>query len=762
MLRKSDRSGILYPYLFSTFSDTILHPILRGNPFMRRPLCAVCFAISILVAVLLLAFPVTLPSFESHRDDTVTVTGTVLSKEYRTDKFGKTTLRITLGSIASEDFTTDELRDIHKILCDFSQEDVPVPPMKSRVCITGTFVPFSPAGNHGTFDAAKYYSSLGISFRLKGCAAPSVLRRGSPPAEASYRFRRFLSGRFDACLPAHDASVMKAMLLGEKGYLDTDTKSLYKSGGIIHVLSISGLHIGILASGLYNLLRKLRCSHAAAAIPSVLLAFLYGFMTGMSLSTLRAISMFALHMLARMLRRTYDLVTAISIVGTGMLLTQPLYLYHSGFLFSFGAVMAIACFLPALDGKVMKTVGLPLATLPIYLGSSYTFPIYSILLNLVVIPLMTVLVPAGLIVLLLGSLFVPLGTLAGFVVRAILFLYENLCLLSEYLPAHNLILGFRPIPQLALYIVLLALLIVLKCELPYLIKWLWLAAALMWITVSPVTPGLSIHFIDVGQGDGILLQYRGRAVMIDGGSSDQRDLATYQLTPLLQYYGISHLDACIITHEDSDHMSGVLSLMQETRETGISIGTVILPAISEGSRGDNYKKILQTAKQAGIGTRFIGVTDHLAIDDLSLVCLSPVRDQYYADPNDTSVVLLLTYHDFSALLTGDLESGPCEDAALDAFLQYKASSPLPLSRISLLKCAHHGSSGASSAAFLQQVKPVHTVISCGLGNRYGHPHKETLDRLAAVGTTVWDTRYCGEITVTTDGKNMKIARFKSQ
>ena len=160
---------------------------------------------------------------------------------------------------------------------------------------------------------------------------------------------------------------MKAVLLGEKGLLDDDTKELYQGAGIIHIFSISGLHITLIGTGVLTLLGLLRIPLPVRAAAALAVIYLYGKMIGMGTSVFRAIVMFSLYIIAKAIGRTYDLLTAAGIACLLLLLDQPLYFLHTGFLFTFAAVLSIGILIPALPGKALKILAVPLGTLPVCL-----------------------------------------------------------------------------------------------------------------------------------------------------------------------------------------------------------------------------------------------------------------------------------------------------------------------------------------------------------------------------------------------------------
>ncbi|MDO4285730.1 MAG: DNA internalization-related competence protein ComEC/Rec2 [Eubacteriales bacterium] len=655
-------------------------------------------------------------------------------------------------------------------------------PLGAYVRARGTLRAFSSATNPGEFNSLRYYRILRCAFRLQNASVLSVSATSDPLASLLYLCKRRLGVVLDSCLPAREASVMKAMLLGEKGLLDPSTKELYQENGIIHILAISGLHVSLLGMGLYRLLRRLRLPLPPSAALCILLILLYGKMTGLGPSSFRAVFMFLLHMMALLLGRTYDLLTAASLAGVLLLADQPLYLWHSGFLFSFGAVLAIGLLLPVLPGKTGVVLAVPLANLPVYLSFYHTFPLYSLLLNLAVLPLMSLVMILGLAVLALGSLSVRLGALAGWGVRAILALYQFLCLLASSLPGHTLIPGAPPPWTIALFLLFLAVLIFLERHFPPVIRMLWLAAAVMLLCLRPAD-GLRITFLDVGQGDGIYIESEGIRILVDGGSSSKSALAEYQLTPFLTYSGVSRIDLAILSHDDTDHCSGLLSLLEEGE---ISIGALALPAIAPDCVGGNYRALENLAQQKNIPVSYVSRGDVLQSGPLTLAFLHPQAQADYADVNACSATFLLTYGNFSALFTGDLEQeGEAElmrylhseeGLAFLAALPSSSSaafSPTVSSKtaaaknggqelsfpLTVLKAAHHGSKYASGEDFLSLFPPRYAILSAGRGNRYGHPAPETLERLHAAGAQTLTTIDCGAITISTDGKSMRIGTY---
>lgn len=786
---------------------------------MRRPLCLLALILTAALRILLTFAPAYQDPYKELDGDTVTLTGHVLSKEYKSGTntwTGEETLTLLL--------TMDHV-DLAQLPCAASaQVLVRVPimerhdetdtaiPIGAWIRVRGTLNTFSTATVSGAFDTQLYYRTLGYVFQIRNAAVQESVGDGNALRNALYRVRERLHDvLYAVCIHEEDADILAAMLLGDKGSLSQEIRDMYQSAGIIHILAISGLHIQIIGMGCYRMLGRCRVPRPACAMVSATIMLLYGVMTGVSASSGRALIMFLLHILARSIHRTYDLLSALSVAGMLILIDQPLYLYNSGFLFSFGAVLAIGLLTPILQGDILPVRGkrilwrfeerlrervtgksrsttmttLPgislqglaatIGTFPVNLCSYGTFPLYSVALNAMVLPLMSLVMTLGLLLLAVGSILQAAGIVPALLVHYLLHFYRLLCSIAADLPAHIQVVGHPESGILAAFIALMAILLLEAnaparskaargYRLPGIVVLLWITACLQLLTWHN-DAGLAIHVVDVGQGDGIYIVCDGKRILIDGGSTDQSDVARYRLEPLLTYYGADSIDLAIMTHEDEDHMNGLLELLAAQEETGIRIRRLALPDIAESVRGDHYLAVVQAAQETGTQILYLHQGSQIRMGRLTMTCLNPTADAAITEPNETSIVLYASYGAFTALFTGDLE-GEGESACLDymttrsdLFPMTADNNPVTYDTVTLLKTAHHGSRGATTDAFLTAIHPQYAAISCGMDNRYGHPHQETLDRLTTAGAQILDTRYDGEITFHTNGRTMHISTY---
>ena len=327
---------------------------------------------------------------------------------------------------------------------------------------------------------------------------------------------------------------------------------------------------------------------------------------------------------------------------------------------------------------------------------------------------------------------------------------------------------------MTLFVGILVLLGAGNRRLPKLFFWQGVLCALLVLTIR-LPEGLQITMVDVGQGDCIYLQEEsGVHMLIDGGSSDRSEVAAYQIIPFLKYEGVSRLDAVVVTHPDDDHISGIRTMLEDAGGDGIFVETLYLPDVGEAGRNRAYLELEDLAEAAGIPVRYIGTGDRLHFGKVMLTCMNPEKGWNTADTNAYSTVLYLTYGTFSALFTGDLEGGgerrvtellgtrhpgAERDAPAQSFFGRKDAIQAGTSGITLLKTAHHGSGNSTGDLFLRQTAPAIALISSGRGNRYGHPHKELLERLEQYGCIIYGTQQSGAVTVRVKGRGVKVEAF---
>lgn len=719
-------------------------------------------------------------------------------------------------------------------------EEEPGVKLGNEILVTGSLSQFELARNYGNFDSKKYYMSIGIYAKINAediqvcdtsydnvrenlyqlrCKINGQLKK---ICDISGSYSNVISQIFSVCKGKD--SIFSAILLGEKAEMDTEIKDLYSASGIAHILAISGLHISFIGMFVYRLLRK-RFKFAVSSAISIIFVVAFGIMSGMGIATIRAVVMFGLRLLGEVLGRVYDYLTAISTAGIMLMMWNPFVIFNSGFQMSFAAIIAITlvwqmvCNILRFETKA-KEENLPninrrerlknkakvivsnikcslifglnigLIMNPIIAFNYFQLPTYSFLLNLIVVPLMSVVIVSGMVGISLSFVnvwFGRLGLLSGCV---ILEMYTLLCKIVNKLPLSNVIAGKPSVFAIVAYYLILAGFIfvanyirnkkdkeekekerniskegrkieskIIRIAMQRIINRKFRMASLIiyvilgLIIYNPTREffrekNLEVTFLDVGQGDGIFIRTEnGTTITVDGGSTSVDSVGKYRIIPFMKSQAIKKIDYAIVTHADADHISGLSEMILESDNNGVRIKNLVMPEIR--LKDDTYLSLISSARNHKVNVLYITKGNTLRFGDVEAKCLYPQASTKAEDRNDYSTVLNITYDKFSMLLTGDISTAP-ESEIMD----------LLQDNYTILKVAHHGSKYSTSEEFLERTKPDYSVISVGEHNLYGHPSYETLERLKQSGSRILRTDECGGIMVKTDGKTIEIDKTK--
>ena len=725
--------------------------------------------------------------FREEYEDGVVLQGTVQSVK---EKDG--TLEVVLKNCETEDADGETLRSV---LC-YLNEDSEFPAVGEKIRVFGEGKAADPARNPGVFDHQLYCRAKGISGIIYADGYTGMGGKAHIVSDSLYRIRRQLSGRLKLIALPEDAGILSAVLLGEKEDLDSAVYELYRKNGISHLLAISGLHISIVGLGIWKLFRKGGAGFWISGIFAGGFLIAYGMMVGSGPSVVRAVSMAGLSFLAAAAGRTYDLPTAMCIPALGLLLTHPYLLTQASFQLSFLAVISLVYpgrlfsargetfftneKFSAAASAFFVSLSLQMVTAPVVCWHSFGIPVYGVFLNLLVIPLMTYVVLSGFIGLGLSFLSVSAGGAMLGGAHYILKLYEVVCNGIGKLPGAELVLGQPEVWKIGCYYGLMVsgaiiyergmkiaekfhekkhkskekseesvlnlwktrILIDRKHRLVFLCA-AWLLAFFFLLPSRPA--GLSVTFLDVGQGDGIVLRFASRTILVDCGSSQQKSVGEKVLVPYLRSQGVTYVDLAVMTHGDQDHINGIRYLLEHP-ESGIRLGGLMMP---KAGNDEIYGKMAELAKEQEIPVYYAAAGDrieNIAGKGMYMECLSPEGEEKFSDRNEESLVFRVTYDRFSMMLMGDLETGGEENLVGSGVL----------SPVTVLKAGHHGSATSSGESFLEKLSPEITVLSYGRKNRYGHPAKEVKERLGNIGSEILETGISGAVMIEIDGKKMKV------
>lgn len=656
-----------------------------------------------------------------------------------------------------------------------------------------TFLTFQrpePPRNPGAFHFPRYLNQLHIVWTAKeeGLSRFSIQKHGSYLGwKGIETVRSALEERIESLFTPEIAGVIKGMLIGEMEDIPPELTEEYRELGLIHVLAISGFHVMVVIGGIFSLLHLFRFTRERTIDFLFLFIPLYVLITGASPSILRAGMMGFLYLLAKRLHQHYSGVKAISITFLVMTLIDPRQVLGLGFQLSFLVSLFLLLFTQPLSYKLKSFfpklpdwLSLSIAVLllaqissfPFLLQTSYEVSILPLFANFFVVPLFSILIPWGYLTLLL-SLFFP--TLALYTAIPLEGVFHFLHQIFRLLSGHSSLFFSFPMPPLwgwicYLFFLFLFLSSLTKGKEPmeeksiivrewplFLSFFLLLLFFLLPVIERSLNQEVRITFIDVGQGDAILIQGGGENLLIDGGGAPFEPAEEWRqrvkpfevgrdlLVPTLRALGVTKLDWVVVTHGDLDHIGGldeVLSSIPVKRllGNGLKPTTAMERSLwqkAEEERIPAYRAV--SGKQFSLGNKGM----------ITILGPNPKTGLSSGD-NNGSVLLLLHAYGKKVLFTGDLEA----EGERELISRYS------LLKVDLLKVGHHGSKNATSAPFLEVTDPKVAVISVGKKNRYGHPAQEVLDRLKDRGIKVFRTDQSGAVTVTITPEGvMKISSY---
>lgn len=724
----------------------------------NRPLCSVCLMVFLIFSIGMTAGGSQLfrelvpPEIKKQAGKEVQITGQVYQIEVRESY---QILYLILSKKPSRILVYDDAKQPVQI--------------GNKVNVKGELSLFEEARNPGNFDQKFYYEKQKIGAFLWAEALRVTDRESNHLKQGLYELRQKWKRILIDAAGEEDGGALAAILLGEKQGMDREIRELYQVNGIAHVLAISGLHLSFLGVGVYHLLRRITGSYTVGGLAGVLFLSAYILMIGMTVSAFRAMVMFLFRIGADLSGRHYDSPTALAAAAVTVCMWRPLSLYDSGFWLSFGALIAIIFILPIFKNlpaqSLWASVSVNLFLLPILMYSFYEVPIYGVFLNLIVIPLLSVLMAAGLIGTMISLFWEHAGEAIFLCCRMIFRVYEHSCEAALRLPFARVVTGQPDIWKILFYYVFLfaAVLLLRKKEenkgekrsrkkRGFLSVLLVGTGMTILLFTAQVKDKITITMLDVGQGDGLVIRGpEGKTYFMDGGSSDVKKVGEYRIEPYLLSQGIGSLDYVFASHGDQDHISGIKELVQR-QKTGVTIKRLVLP--TQTVWDDALKELAEMAEKEGIPVFTMEKGQCLTEGKLSLTCIQPGKGEMEETGNSASLVLALRYGDFDMLFTGDVE-GKGEKRLVD-HLQREYSECV----WDVLKTAHHGSGNSTTEEFLKTAAPQYAFISAGKNNSYGHPHKETLERLKDAGAIVYSTQEEGAVTIVVSDREFTISGFK--
>ena len=665
-----------------------------------------------------------------------------------------------------------------------------------KIDVNGEFIEPSKARNYKGFGYKEYLKTLKIYGTIKA-EDIKVLEKNKANTimQVSNRALIKIKEAIKSTYSEKIAKIVMGVMLGYTDEIDAETKQNFSNSNISHVLAVSGMHISYIIILVTNSTKKLFGKKQSKIIASIVL-LIYMFITGFSISVVRASIMGILSCMAFIVYRKSDTLNNISISALIILINNPYSLTSLSFLLTYGGTLGIIYFEPIVE-KILKgikirnrkwkyvflriqrkckniievisvSISAQVVITPIMALNFNSIGIGFILTNLMLSYIIGIIVMGGFIQILISVI----STNAGMAIAKIIEIPVYGILLISKISFGNFKIVTPDLYQVIVYYIVVCLfrflyqvfhskncnptqkrvkntIYLVRYKLrPYFSKIIivFLLVILLICGFRKIPRDLKIYFIDVGQGDSTLIVTpNNKTILIDGGGSKTYDVGRNTLEPYLLDRKINKIDYAIISHYDQDHCDGVLYVLQNIKVENVIIGKQIKDS-------DNYNKFIKIIKEKSINVHVVSAGERLNIEkNLYFDILWPDMENKINENvlNNNSLICKLVYKGFSMLFTGDIE----EIAEKTILKKYKGSKLL---KSTILKVAHHGSKTSSSKEFIRAVQPQIALIGVGNNNKFGHPSDITIESLKSINCKIYRTDKDGEISINVNNNKMVI------
>ncbi len=569
-------------------------------------------------------------------------------------------------------------------------------------------------------------------------------------------------------LPPPYNYLLVGMLLGEKSFIPPHLKEVFAEAGIMHILAVSGLHVGIIAMALLVFLSILRLPKKLKLLTLILILLIYASITGFRPSVLRATIMFILLIGGKLINRNRNLNISLFFAAFLILLLNPLILYDAGFLLSFIVTFFIINLSPILQelfSKIVVWIKKPLAVstaawIGIFPLSAYFFSkvsIISIVSNIFIIPLTGIAVILGFVTFFIGLASISLAGIVANINYLVLNLITLIAKSFSSLPFAFIYVAQPSIMVIILYYLTVFFIIemfykkILSQKIKKKAALIIIPVILLIIIIQVFYPAdnLKVNFINVGEGDCILIEAPNKInILIDGGGTPQGDfdVGSKIVIPYLRRKGINKINLLVLTHPHLDHLEGLLPVIKEFKVDMVLDSGLICDS-------SEYKEFISLIQKKGIPYHQAKAGDNFIFNNnLEIFLLNPLYDSAFYDQSDfnnASIVVKLFYKNADFLFTGDIE-----EATEKKLLIWQN-----ILQSDILKVGHHGSATSTNLEFLDKVDPSIAVITVGK-NHFGHPSQKIIERLEDKNIQIYRTDEDGTIIIRTNGHEYWIRTLK--
>lgn len=655
--------------------------------------------------------------------------------------------------------TAKIVRNNKKILINIKMsQDIPSIKYGDSLYIEGEFKQPEEARNYKGYNYKQYLKTKKIIGTVE-LEKVKILK--SSNGSFIHNIQKYIRDTINGTLTDEEGNLLLAILLGDKDKLSEDIQESFKTSNLSHMLAVSGAHVSYIILGLTYVLQNSIIGKKNGKIVCIIFLLAFMAITNFTPSVTRACIMAILTLFSSIIYRKSDVYTNISVAALITLIFNPYSLLDLGFQLSYGGTIGIIIFIKRIQEKksnskvinyikqmALVSIYANIIIIPIMMYHFNTVSFTFIISNIMASPILGIIVITGFLFIIASITVKPLTRLIAIFIKPILSILIKISQICSKLPFSNILVVtpymFNVISYYAIILYCIKSKKNNKCKI---IICLLIVLILINFIIYIFPQKLRIFFIDVGQGDSTLIITPDiKTVLVDGGGSDSFDVGEKVLLPYLLDRRILKVDYVLISHFDTDHCGGILTIMEKVKVKNIIIS-------EQAEHSENYERFKKLMIHKKIRLIEVKKGDKIKIGRYSeFKILFPTSRLLSENPlNNNSIVAQFNYNNFKMLFTGDIEK-----LAEQQILKTEKAEI----RADILKVAHHGSKTSSIPEFIKAVRPRIALIGVGKNNTFGHPNQQTIKNLENIKCRIYRTDLQGEIIIKIDQKGRMNVKSK--
>lgn len=655
--------------------------------------------------------------------------------------------------------TAKIVRNNKKILINIKMsQDIPSIKYGDSLYIEGEFKQPEEARNYKGYNYKQYLKTKKIIGTVE-LEKVKILK--SSNGSFIHNIQKYIRDTINGTLTDEEGNLLLAILLGDKDKLSEDIQESFKTSNLSHMLAVSGAHVSYIILGLTYVLQNSIIGKKNGKIVCIIFLLVFMAITNFTPSVTRACIMAILTLFSSIIYRKSDVYTNISVAALITLIFNPYSLLDLGFQLSYGGTIGIIIFIKRIQEKksnskvinyikqmALVSIYANIIIIPIMMYHFNTVSFTFIISNIMASPILGIIVITGFLFIIASITVKPLTRLIAIFIKPILSILIKISQICSKLPFSNILVVtpymFNVISYYAIILYCIKSKKNNKCKI---IICLLIVLILINFIIYIFPQKLRIFFIDVGQGDStLIITPDKKTVLIDGGGSDSFDVGKKVLLPYLLDRRILKIDYVLISHFDTDHCGGILTIMEKVKVKNIIIS-------EQAEHSENYERFKKLMIHKKIRLIEVKKGDKIKIERYSeFKILFPTSRLLSENPlNNNSIVAQFNYNNFKMLFTGDIEK-----LAEQQILKTEKAEI----RADILKVAHHGSKTSSIPEFIKAVRPRIALIGVGKNNTFGHPNQQTIKNLENIKCRIYRTDLQGEIIIKIDQKGRMNVKSK--